>query len=202
MCVLSIRQQDLITSWQRNSLQKQLGCLKRKSTKKPHNLLIFKGELWQSLPLKGLPVWATSSTSLYLISHHNIQELAFLSPWPSSSVEFVSPQGLLLFALKSCWKLSLLENIPVSWWLAIIPTSHSSQPLSLVFTPLAWHPHSTPCPQRSWESCTISSHKGTLRAPKVVGTPHSHHSDPLGDQVQVLQDPLVQQTPLRSHTTY
>lgn len=44
--------------------------------------------------------------------------------------------------------------------------------------------------------------RGTLRAPKVVGTPHSHHSNPLGAQVQVLQDPLVQQTPLGSHTAY
>lgn len=148
-------------------------------------------------------------TSLHLICHHNIQELAFLSPWPCSSVGFGSPQGLLLFALKPCWKLSLLENIPVSRWLAIVTISHSSQPLLLVFTPLPWHSHTTPCLQRSWESCTIPSSSASLggwkrhtQSPRRGGHTPFSPLKPSGGQVQVLQNPLVRQTPLRSHTAY
>lgn len=115
------------------------------------------------MPLKGLPVRAISSIVLYLICHRNICEFAFLSHWTYSFVGFGCSKGLLLFSLKSCWKLSLSENIPI-WWLAIINIYHSGQPLLLVFTPLHWHLHATfvptfdqhcTSPLRTCESCTI-----------------------------------------------
>lgn len=165
VCVLSIRQQDFLTSWQRNSLQKQqwFFCL--------IYFYIFKRELGQSAHPKRAYHSGQLFHLLNLIHHLGICQLVSRSYWTYSSVCFGSSQGLLLFALKSCWKRSFSENIPLPWCLAVTDIYHSSQPPVLMFAPLctsAW---------RTRESWAMQSHvpafscNGDQKRPKLREKP-------------------------------
>lgn len=154
-----------------------------------------------------------------------IRELAFLPHWAYSFTGLGSSQGPLLFAFKSCWKLSLSENIAFSWWLAISNVYHSSQPLFLRFAPLYCH-HTTFAPtfnqhctsaQRTHDSCTTQSHIPTfaycrnqkrhkLRQNSRCSHAHLHTSifplkASLGSDPGASR-PFSPQTSLSSHTTY
>lgn len=175
MCVLSIRQQDLITSWQRNSLQKQLGCFLKIHKKKPTPQLIYiLRRAWAIFALESL---ASMSNFLHLpISDLSPQykELAFLSPWPCSSVGVLKGSFYLL--------LNPAENFPFwktwpspSGWLCFPPPTAASPfhwcllhflgthtPLhahggagKAAPSPGGWKRHSEP--QNWWEHLTVTT---------------------------------------------
>lgn len=191
---------------------KTAGILLKNPLKKHTTYLYFKENLgnlcpWRACQYEQLlpPPYIWFITTIY-------KNLLFSLPDLASSVGFVSPQGLLLFALKSYWKLSLLENIAISQWLAMAPTSHSSQPLLLCLL----HFLGTHAPLHAYRGTGKAAPSPATQQLCLPGRLQEAPSAPQkwwehltlttqtlwGGQVQVLQDPLAQQMPLISHTTY